>query len=229
MLGRVAASENSVHIPRQVPVFAGLRLSVDDVLVQPATQRSGSATGFMAAVSSRVSPAIQSFTAGTDFWVRHGNPLPRTVRRRTRLHRGPLHTDPAESGCAGQAAVLATASRWHAGAGACAIINQRLQGDGFVDAEDVVFQALLSSSPKLATPPQSDAPPTKDIEELFAPLRGLNLDCSRNPSTGRLVNGYLFDTNIPSEFSRDRSRAMRLAAAQSQPVTTLFLSAVTNL
>jgi hypothetical protein len=69
-----------------------------------------------------------------------------------------------------------------------AIINQRLQGGGFMDAEDVVFQALLSSSPKAATMPPSDAPPTKDIEELFAPLRGLNLDFSRNPSTGRPVD-----------------------------------------
>jgi hypothetical protein len=66
-----------------------------------------------------------------------------------------------------------------------AIINQR---GGFVDAEDVVFQALLSSSPKPAPTPQSDAPPTKDIEELFAPLRGLNLDFGRNPSTGRPVD-----------------------------------------
>jgi hypothetical protein len=28
---------------------------------------------------------------------------------------------------------------------------------------------------------------SKDTEELFAPLRGLNLDFSRNPSTGRPV------------------------------------------
>jgi hypothetical protein len=35
---------------------------------------------------------------------------------------------------------------------------------------------------------QPEAPPEKDIEELFAPLRGLNLDFSRNPSTGRPVD-----------------------------------------
>jgi len=35
---------------------------------------------------------------------------------------------------------------------------------------------------------QPEAPPAKDIEELFAPLRGLNLDFSRNPSTGRPVD-----------------------------------------
>jgi len=34
---------------------------------------------------------------------------------------------------------------------------------------------------------QPEVTPTKDIEELFAPLRGLDLDFSRNPSTGRPV------------------------------------------
>lgn len=34
---------------------------------------------------------------------------------------------------------------------------------------------------------QPEAKPAKDIEELFAPLRGLNLDFSRNHSTGRPV------------------------------------------
>jgi hypothetical protein len=38
-------------------------------------------------------------------------------------------------------------------------------------------------------PPAADpALPAKDIEELFAPLRGLNLDFGRNPSTGRPVD-----------------------------------------
>ena len=36
--------------------------------------------------------------------------------------------------------------------------------------------------------PLPDAPPAKDILELFAPLRGLNLDFGRNPSTGRPVD-----------------------------------------
>jgi len=35
---------------------------------------------------------------------------------------------------------------------------------------------------------QREAEPTKDIEQLFAPLRGLNLDFSRNPSTGRPID-----------------------------------------
>ena len=65
------------------------------------------------------------------------------------------------------------------------MINQRLQSGAFKDAEDVILQALQSSSP---TAPLPNAPPTKDILELFAPLRGLNLDFGRNPSTGRPVD-----------------------------------------
>lgn len=68
-----------------------------------------------------------------------------------------------------------------------ALINQRLQTGGFKDAEDVVFQAL-QSSPPTAIKPQLDELPAKDIVELFAPLRGLNLDFGRNPSTGRPVD-----------------------------------------
>jgi hypothetical protein len=69
-----------------------------------------------------------------------------------------------------------------------ALINQRLQSGGFKDAEDVILHALQSSSPEALTPPQLEPTPTKDIEELFAPLRGLNLDFGRNPSTGRPVD-----------------------------------------
>jgi hypothetical protein len=68
-----------------------------------------------------------------------------------------------------------------------ALINQRLQSGAFKDAEDVILQALQSSPPK----PQTtipDAPPPKNIEELFAPLRGLNIEFSRNSSTGRPVD-----------------------------------------
>jgi hypothetical protein len=69
-----------------------------------------------------------------------------------------------------------------------ALINQRLQNGAYKDAEDVILQALQASSPEPPTVPKPDAPPLKDIEELFAPLRGLNLDFSRNPSTGRPVD-----------------------------------------
>ena len=66
-----------------------------------------------------------------------------------------------------------------------ALINQRLQSGAFRNAEDVILQALQSSPPPTQPP---DAPPAKDIVELFAPLRGLNLDFGRNPSTGRPVD-----------------------------------------
>ena len=65
-----------------------------------------------------------------------------------------------------------------------ALINERLQSGAFRDAEDVILQALQSAPP--TTVP--GAPPAKDIVELFAPLRGLNLDFARNPSTGRPVD-----------------------------------------
>ena len=66
-----------------------------------------------------------------------------------------------------------------------ALINQRLRSGAYADAEDVILQALQCSPP---TTPLPDAPPAKDIVELFAPLRGLNLDFGRNPSTGRPVD-----------------------------------------
>lgn len=41
------------------------------------------------------------------------------------------------------------------------------------------------------------------------------------------MNGYLLDTNVPSEFSRDRPEPRVVEWLKTQPVTTLFLSAVT--
>ena len=41
------------------------------------------------------------------------------------------------------------------------------------------------------------------------------------------MNGYLLDTNIPSEFSRDRPEPRVVQWLKTQPMTTLFLSAVT--
>jgi hypothetical protein len=64
-----------------------------------------------------------------------------------------------------------------------ALINQRLQSGAFKDAEDVILQALQA-----CPPPQPEELPAKDIEQLFAPWRGLNLEFSRNPSTGRRVD-----------------------------------------
>lgn len=41
------------------------------------------------------------------------------------------------------------------------------------------------------------------------------------------MNGYLLDTNVPSEFSRDRPEPGVVQWLKTQPVTSLFLSAVT--
>lgn len=41
------------------------------------------------------------------------------------------------------------------------------------------------------------------------------------------MSGYLLDTNVPSEFSRDRPDARVVGWIKAQPATTLFLSAVT--
>lgn len=70
-----------------------------------------------------------------------------------------------------------------------ALINQRLQTGGFKDVEDVVFQALQSSPPHAATPRQ-DASEAENMFELFAPLRGLNIDfeADRKKDTGRDIN-----------------------------------------
>jgi hypothetical protein len=59
-----------------------------------------------------------------------------------------------------------------------ALINQRLLAGGFKDAEDVVWQAL-QSSPSAATS-STNTEPAIDMVELFAPLRGLNIDFERD-------------------------------------------------
>ena len=41
------------------------------------------------------------------------------------------------------------------------------------------------------------------------------------------MSGYLLDTNVPSEFSRDRPDPRVVQWLKAQPVTMLFLSAVT--
>lgn len=71
-----------------------------------------------------------------------------------------------------------------------ALINQRLQSGAFKDAEDVIMQALQSSPPP--QPAAGPAARAKNIDELFAPVRGLfedgELDFSRNPSTSRPID-----------------------------------------
>jgi hypothetical protein len=71
-----------------------------------------------------------------------------------------------------------------------ALINQRLQTGGFKDVEDVVFQALQSSPPDVAIPQPTDSSEPKNMFELFAPLRGLNIDfeADRSKDIGRDIN-----------------------------------------
>ncbi|HMF78664.1 MAG TPA: hypothetical protein VK604_23610 [Bryobacteraceae bacterium] len=71
-----------------------------------------------------------------------------------------------------------------------ALINQRLQTGGFKDAEDVVFQALQSLPPNTATA-QTGPALAKDMVELFAPLRGLNLDFERDRPRHRDIRSDL--------------------------------------
>jgi hypothetical protein len=71
-----------------------------------------------------------------------------------------------------------------------ALINQRLRSGGFKDAEDIVWQALQSSPPEAAAAAPKGAEPAKDMVELFAPLRSLNIviEADRSKDTGRDIN-----------------------------------------
>ena len=72
-----------------------------------------------------------------------------------------------------------------------ALINQRLQGGGFKDAEDVILQALQSFPPKTPTThPPDAAHHDRSLREVFEAVSGLadDIDFSRNPSTGRAVD-----------------------------------------
>ncbi len=70
-----------------------------------------------------------------------------------------------------------------------ALINQRLETGGFKDAEDVVWHALQSSPPE-AKATRSDAQEATNMFELFAPLRGSNIDfeADRKKDTGRDIS-----------------------------------------
>jgi hypothetical protein len=72
-----------------------------------------------------------------------------------------------------------------------ALINQRLQSGAFKDAEDVILQALKSSSaaeaPATITPRRPAG--RKSLAQLFAdsPFKGLDIDFERDPDYGRDV------------------------------------------
>jgi Arc/MetJ-type ribon-helix-helix transcriptional regulator len=65
-------------------------------------------------------------------------------------------------------------------------VHAHIQTGQFHDADDLIEKALDALDEKI--PALAVAQPQKDIEQLFAPLRGLNLDFGRNPSTGRPVD-----------------------------------------
>ena len=62
-----------------------------------------------------------------------------------------------------------------------ALIQQRLKSGAFMDAEDVILQALRSSEPP---------PAKKSFVQFFrdSPLVGLELEFERDKDTGRDVN-----------------------------------------
>jgi len=66
-----------------------------------------------------------------------------------------------------------------------AAIRQRVQSGAFEDAEDVIRRALALQD--LAEQHNALSPEitAMTIDELFAPLHGLNIDFERNPSTSR--------------------------------------------
>ncbi len=67
-----------------------------------------------------------------------------------------------------------------------AIIEQHMASGRFLSVEDVLLQALKSSS--VALPPSPDE--SQCLEQIFAKVRGLadDLDFSRDPSSGRPVD-----------------------------------------
>lgn len=71
-----------------------------------------------------------------------------------------------------------------------ALIKQRLQTGEFKDVEDVVWQALQSSASEAVATLPKNAGLAKDMVELFAPLRGLNInfESDRSKDTGRDIN-----------------------------------------
>jgi hypothetical protein len=69
-----------------------------------------------------------------------------------------------------------------------AVIWQRLESGAFADAEDVVRRTLAVASPAIRVDALPQEDPAMTIDDLFAPLRGLDLDFGRNPSTGRPID-----------------------------------------
>jgi Arc/MetJ-type ribon-helix-helix transcriptional regulator len=71
-------------------------------------------------------------------------------------------------------------------------VNAHIQNGRFHDADEVLEKALDALEEKEPAPvspaERRRAAGRKSLVELFAPLQGLNLDFSRNKSTGRPVD-----------------------------------------
>jgi Arc/MetJ-type ribon-helix-helix transcriptional regulator len=77
-------------------------------------------------------------------------------------------------------------------------VNAHIQTGKFHDADEVLEKALAALEEKDALEERTPVPMSpaarrsaagrKSLVELFAPLQGLNLDFSRNKSTGRPVD-----------------------------------------
>jgi Arc/MetJ-type ribon-helix-helix transcriptional regulator len=71
-------------------------------------------------------------------------------------------------------------------------VNAHIQNGRFHDADEVLEKALDALEEKEPLPmspaERRRAAGRKSLVELFAPLQGLNLDFSRNKSTGRPVD-----------------------------------------
>jgi Arc/MetJ-type ribon-helix-helix transcriptional regulator len=65
------------------------------------------------------------------------------------------------------------------------LIHRRLQNGHFKDAEDVLLQALRLLPDDSSHAANVNAVHEKSFSELFAPLRGLDIDFERNATVSR--------------------------------------------
>ena len=66
------------------------------------------------------------------------------------------------------------------------ILHEALRQGRFHSVEEALDRAIQSIAPEESlTEANKRLPAKKSLLEVFAPLRGLDLDFSRNPSTGR--------------------------------------------
>ena len=69
------------------------------------------------------------------------------------------------------------------------ILQEALRQGRFHSVEEALDQAIQSIAPEENLPKRSKRQAgRKSLVEVFAPLRGLNMDFARNPSTGRSVD-----------------------------------------